>query len=124
MENSKGKQNPKGEQKNDSVDFVKALRSSGMLLPVTDDEVKSFNELHGELNHELPEKFKNLDFIFKETKIERKFEMPTTSVGPTEEVRLAYAARDGQEKLPDHILNQMKELKNKGRQKKSRGSKK
>ena len=123
MENSKRKKKSKDEQKSDSASFVHALRSSGLLMPVTDEEVKSFDELHGELNEELPERFKNLDFIFKNTGSINTQNTPTSSSGLTEEVKLAYAARDGQERLPDHIMNQMKELKNKGRAKKSRSSK-
>jgi hypothetical protein len=119
MENSKQKKTNKSKQKKNSSDFVHALRSSGMLLPVSDEEVKSFNELHGELNEELPERFKTLDFIFDNVK---NSETSTISLS-SEEIRLAYAARDGQEKIPDHILNQMKELKNQAKKKSAKKSK-
>lgn len=122
MENSNRKKNSKSEQNNGCSEFVHALRSSGMLLPVSDDEVKSFNDFYSQLNEELPERFKKIDFLFQELEKKKTNAILTSSPVSKEEITLAYAARDGQENLPKHILDQMKDLKNKTKQKKSKGS--
>jgi hypothetical protein len=121
MENLNSKKKD-SKQNNNCDDFIHSLRSSGMLLPISDEEVKSFKALYGELNEELPDKFKNVDFLFEDYKKKDTVVIQVNSQNQAEELNLAYAARDGQEKIPAHILAKMKELKNKGRNKKTRSS--
>lgn len=119
MDKQNDNKNKKSKQNNNCNDFGKALRSSGLLLPETDDEVQGFNNLYGQINGELPERFKNMDFLF-ENKQKKETIIVTMDLSVKgEESSLSYAARDGQEKLPEPILEKMKELKTKAREKKS-----
>lgn len=45
--------------------LLKTMRMTGYLLPETEDEVEAFEALYGKEQHELPEKLKDLSFIFK-----------------------------------------------------------
>lgn len=115
MEKQNGKKRTKSAQLDDCRDFGIAMRSIGILLPETDSELQSLKEIIGNSNGVLPERFKNMDFVFeKKTKRETILIMETTD----RNALLSYAARDGQENLPEHILNKMKGLKNALREKK------
>ncbi len=102
-----------GVKKEDCEALTKALRSSGILLPESEDEVQSFNQIHGEATGDLPQKFKSVDFMFA-AKSSAKIISITE---PLTASSMAYAARDGQD-LPDHIQNKMKALKEKNRKRK------
>lgn len=111
MEKNNKKSN--GTKKDDCEVFNKALRSSGILVPESEDEVQSFNHIYGETANDLPQKFKSVDFMFA-VKSPAKF-LPLTQ--PLAESSMSYAARDGQD-LPNHIQNKMKSLKEKNRKRK------
>ena len=121
MEKQNGKKRTKSKQLDDCRDFGIAMRSIGILLPETDSELQSHKEIIGNSNGALPERFKNMDFVFeKKTKRDSILIMETTD----RNALLSYAARDGQENLPEHILNKMKRLKNSLREKKKAKNKK
>lgn len=99
----------------------KALRSSGALLPETEDEVKAFYEIYGNTKIDLPEKLQSADFLFEEKKVETKIIPIHPFDEETEAIpQLAYAARDGQEDLPEAITEKMKNLKKEKRSKKKK----
>jgi len=115
------KSNKKKSNGNDELG--KALRSSGALLPETEDEVKAFYEIYGNTKLDLPAELQNSDFLFveKEAKV---IPMNPFNEEEMEVSQLAYAAREGQEDLPDHIANKMKDLKKQKRGKKKNSGKK
>lgn len=105
----------------------KVLKSTGILLPETEDEIEAFNELYGNTPIELPEKLKNIDFLFEdETPVKKTKVIPIFPVLDDEYVpQLAYAARDGQSDLPEEIVKKMASVKKEKRaNKKSSSTKK
>lgn len=119
MEKLNGKKNENSKSSNGNKEFEKVLRSTGMLLPVTDDEILAFNNLYGDLNHNLPERFKTVDFIFDDKPKKTAKVISMNACDSSVNHQLSYAARDGQEALPTHIQKKMKDLKAKGRDKNS-----
>lgn len=109
----------------DKIAFEKALRSTGLLLPETDDEIEAYNKIYGDTPVELPERLKTTDFLFeklnKKTKIVSLYSEEESEIVP----QLAYAARDGQDTLPEEILKKMSTIKkDKREQKKKNAAKK
>ena len=91
----------------------KVLKSTGVLLPETEDEIEAFNTLYGNTPVELPEKLKTINFLFGDETAGKKVKIiPMIPLADDEYVpQLAYAARDGQAGLPEEILKKMNAIK-------------
>lgn len=58
------------------IDLNFALKTLGYLLPITDEEISSFNEINGNTEIDLPESLKIPDFLRKETTATVKINQP------------------------------------------------
>lgn len=50
----------------EKIDLGKVLRSVGILFPITEDEVESFERLYGDEPVELPEKLRDPSFLYRD----------------------------------------------------------
>lgn len=98
----------------------KAMRSSGILLPESDDEFESFNKQYGSTQMEFPADLETPEFLTENFLYPIVISEVFDSASVAEESQFTYAARNGNEKLPVHILEKMRLVKEaKSRSKKS-----
>jgi hypothetical protein len=119
MKNKSNTKTKKVKSSAEKLALGKALRSTGLLLPETEDEIDAFNQLYGNTPIELPEKLKTINFLFEDEKQSNTHKIiPISSFLEDKNIpQLAYAARDGQDGLPENILNKMATAKKEKRKK-------
>ena len=90
-----------------SSDLKTALKAFGYLFPETEEEYEAFEEIYGNTEIELPEYLKDLNFLNKKMVGNTG---RVISLHPSQENSIsvtAYAAREGQDTLPDSIKKKM-----------------
>lgn len=106
MTNKTSKKTVKSIASKKESELETALKSFGYLFPETDEEIDAFEEMHGNTEVVLPEHLENWNSLKRKNNNKGK----VINLNPVEEEQnsvIAYAAREGQNSLPDFIKEKM-----------------
>lgn len=107
MTNKTNKQTKKSIATKKSSELKADLKSFGYMFPETEDELDAFEEMYGNTEIELPEHLKDLNFLNKK-KESNNGKIITLNPSQEDSINvIAYAAREGQDILPDYIKRRM-----------------